>query len=381
MLKLNADGIPITDMQHATGAQPQLPIVIGSAPDIMDPQAELRRMNSDEQSQTIADMQLDKVKARAAAAKAARIREEATLALTEEGFQEQTEPAAKHDPMMPQQPQQTGMDPSMLLSGLSKWDPEARQDLFDRLADDPEFALNLSRAFNPQQQMPMNQQQGMNPWMNPMMMQQPQMATEPQESAASMMTAVIGAVAQIKELSGGGDDGSSAMLERMMDRMERLDERQAERDAAMQQKMMEMQQAQGGNQVSPQEIQQMIHATIANSSTDQLAETIKSISGVVGGLQELGVVKRADADAASSKDRFEELKWKDKMAFDREGRDREDTREARSAEIELAKQDTTKGMFSMLLNMSQDAKESSSEDDLPVDEKPLAPAVARAVVS
>lgn len=378
MLKLNSDGIPITDMQHATGAQPQLPIVIGSSPDVMDPQAELRRMNSDEQSQTIADMQLDKVKARAAAAKAARIREEATLALTEDGFQEQTEPAAKRDPMMPQQ---TGMDPSMLLSGLSKWDPESRQDLFDRLADDPEFALNLSRAFNPQQQMQMNPQQGMNPWMNPMMMQPPQMPPEPQESAASMMTAVIAAVAQIKELSGGSDDGSSAMVERMMDRMERLDERQAERDAAMQQKMMEMQQAQGGNQVTPQEIQQIVHATIANSSTDQLAETIKSISGVVGGLQELGVVKRADADAASNKDRFDELKWKDEMAFKREDRDREDNREERTADIERAKQETTQGMFSMMLNMSQEAKEATKDEEPVKEAKPLAPAVARAVVS
>lgn len=380
-LELNKDGIPLNEVQNAIGAQPQMPITLGMAPEFMDPNAEIKKLVSDEQSQAIAEMNLDKVKAKAAAAKAERIREEEELALTEKGFRKPKEHDEQHDPMMPQQQQRTiGMDPAMLLNGIGKWSDEARNDLFDRLAGDDEFALNWSRAFNsvPPQQMPTNAQQMMNPMMNPWM--QPQMTPqEPPESAASMMTAMIAAVAKLKDLSGGNDDGSAAM-DRMMDRMERMEERQAERDSAMQQRIMEMQQAQQNNGVSPHDVQQMIHSTIANSSTDQLSETIKSINGVVGGLQELGVVKRLDDGSADSKEDFEKMKWKDEVDLKREDRDRTDAREERTAEIEMAKQETTKGMFSMMMNMSQEAKDSSMEGE-PEDEKPLPPSVARAVVS
>lgn len=379
-LELNKDGIPMNEVQNAIGAQPQMPITLGMAPEFMDPNAEIKKLVSDEQSQAIAEMNLDKVKAKAAAAKADRIREEEELALTEKGFRKPKEHDEQHDPMMPQQQQRTiGMDPAMLLQGIGKWDPEAKKDLFDRLQDD-DFALNFSRTFNsmPQQQMPMNQQQMMNPWMNQMM--QPQMAPqEPPESAASMMTAMIAAVAQLKELSGGNDDGSASM-DRMMDRMERMEERQAERDSAMQQRILEMQQSQQNSGITPQDVQSMIHSTIANSSTDQLAASIESINGVVTGLQSLGVVKRLDDGVANNKEDFEKMKWKDEMAFKREDRQREDTKEERAADVEMAKQDNTKGMFSLLLDMSKVAKDSSSDDE-PEDETPLPPSVARAVVS
>jgi len=348
----------------------------------MDPNAEIKKLVSDEQSQAIAEMNLDKVKAKAAAAKADRIREEEELSLTEQGFRKPKEQEEQHNPMMPQQQQTIGMDPAMLLHGIGKWDPEARQDLFDRLAGDDDFALNWSRAFNstPQQQMPMNAQQAMNPWMNPMMMQQPQAPAEPPESAASMMTAMIAAVAQLKELS-GGDDNNSAMMEKMMERMERMDERQAKRDAETQQRLMEFQQSQQKTGISTDDVTKIVHATIANSSTDQLAASIESINGVVTGLQSLGVVQRADATKENSKDKFEEMKWRDEMAFKREERVREDTREDRSADIEIAKHETTKGMLSMMINMSQEAKDSPSKDDTKDKDTPLPPAVARAVVS
>jgi hypothetical protein len=380
-LELNKDGIPMNEVQNAIGAQPQMPITLGMAPEFMDPNAEIKKLVSDEQSQAIAEMNLDKVKAKAAAAKADRIREEEELALTEKGFRKPKEHEEPHDPMMPQQQQRTiGMDPAMLLNGIGKWSDEARNDLFDRLAGDDEFALNWSRAFNsmPQQQMPTNAQQMINPMMNPWM--QPQMTPqEPPESAASMMTAMIGAVAKLKELSGGSEDGSAAM-DRMMDRIERMEERQAERDAATQQRMMEMQQSQQNSGITPQDVQTMIHSTIANSSTDQLAASIESINGVVTGLQTLGVVKRLDDGVANNKEDFEKMKWKDEMAFKREDRQREDTKEERAADVEMAKQDNTKGMFSLLLDMSKVAQDSSKEDE-PEDEKPLPPAVARAVVS
>lgn len=380
-LELNKDGIPLNEVQNAIGAQPQMPITLGMAPEFMDPNAEIKKLVSDEQSQAIAEMNLDKVKAKAAAAKADRIREEEELALTEKGFRKPRETEETNDPMMPQQQQRTiGMDPAMLLNGIGKWSDEARNDLFDRLAGDDEFALNWSRAFNsmPQQQMPMNAQQMMNPMMNPWM--QPQMAPqEPPESAASMMTAMIAAVGKLKELSGGSDDGSAAM-DRMMDRMERMEERQAERDSAMQQRILEMQQSQQNNGITPQDVQSMIHSTIANSSTDQLAASIESINGVVTGLQTLGVVKRLDDGVANNKEDFEKMKWKDEMAFKREDRQREDTREERAADVEIAKQDNTKGMFSLLLDMSKVTKDSSNDDE-PEDEKPLPPSVARAVVS
>lgn len=386
MLKLNPDGIPITDMQNAIGAQPQMPIVIGSAPDIINPAEELKKFVSDEQSQAIAEMNLDKVKAKAAAAKAERIREEEELALTEKGFRATPEHNEQHDPMMPQQQRTIGMDPSMLLNGIGKWSDEARNDLFDRLAQDDDFALNWSRAFNStgQPPMPMNANQMMNPWMNPMMMGQQQMAPqESQESAASMMTAMIGAVAKLKELSGGSEDGSAAM-ERMMDRIERMEERQAERDAATQQRMMEIQQAQQNNGVSSHDVQQMIHSTIANSSTDQLAASIESINGVVTGLQSLGVVKRLD-DSGDAKEDFEATKWNKEFELKKSDqeytREREDAREQQAAAVEMAKQETTKGMFSMMLNMSQESKDSSKEDKPKEDNTPLPPSVARAVVS
>jgi hypothetical protein len=356
-------------------------VLLNAAPDYMDPAAELRKVATDEKIQTIEEMTLDKMKARAADAKADRIRAEAVLNQTEEGFKAATDQDERQNPMMPQQPQPMGMDPAALLSGLGNWTNDARQDFFDRLTQDNDFALRLSQAINSQPQQQMNQQQMGNPWMNPMMMQPPQMPPEPQESAASMMTAVIGAVAQLKELSGGDGEGESAMVERLMDRMERLDERQAERDAAMQQKLMEMQQSQGNNQISPQDVQQMIHATIANSSTDQLGETIKSINGVVTGLAELGVVRRADEVEANTKGDFEQMKWKDEMDFKREDRTREDTKEERDAHLQLAKQATTKDMFSMMLDMSREANDSPKDDDKKEDERPLPPAVARAVVA
>lgn len=380
-LELNKDGIPINEIQNAIGAQPPMQVLLNAAPDYMDTAAELRKVATDEKIQTIDEMTLDKMKARAAEAKADRIRAEAVLTQTEEGFKAATDQDERQNPMMPQQPQPMGMDPAALLSGLGNWTNDARQDFFDRLTQDNDFALRLSQAINSQPQQQMNQQQMGNPWMNPMMMQPPQMPPEPQESAASMMTAVIGAVAQLKELSGGDGEGESAMVERLMDRMERLDERQAERDAAMQQKLMEMQQSQGNNQISPQDVQQMIHATIANSSTDQLGETIKSINGVVTGLAELGVVRRADEDKANTKGDFEQMKWKDEMDFKREDRTREDTKEERDAHLQLAKQATTKDMFSMMLDMSREANDSPKDDDKKEDDRPLPPAVARAVVA
>jgi hypothetical protein len=376
-LELNKDGIPMNEVQNAIGAQPQMPITLGMAPEFMDPNVEIKKLVSDEQSQTIAEMNLDKVKAKAAAAKADRIREEEELALTEKGFRKPKEPDKQQDPMMPQQPAM--MDPSVLIQGFGTWSSESKKEFFDRLTEDDEFALRFSQAFNSQSPMPMNPQQMMNPWMNPMMMGQPPMPAEPPESAASMMTAMIGAVAKLKELSGGSEDGSAAM-DRMMDRIERMEERQAERDAATQQRMMEMQQSQQNSGITPQDVQSMIHSTIANSSTDQLAASIESINGVVTGLQTLGVVKRLDDGVANNKEDFEKMKWKDEMAFKREDRQREDTKEERAADVEMAKQDNTKGMFSLLLDMSKVAQDSSKEDE-PEDEKPLPPAVARAVVS
>lgn len=364
MLKLNKDGIPVTDIQTAIGAQPQLPLVIGSAPEIMDPAAELRKVANEEKIQTIEEMTLDKVKAKAAEAKAERLRAEEVLNQTEQGF---SPPKDEHHEqssmMMPQQ--QRGMDPSMLLHGIGKWDPEARKDLFDRLQADDDFALNLSRAFNsmPQQQMPMNQQQMMNPWMNPMMMGQSQAPPEPPESAAAMMTAMIAAVAQLKELSGGNDDGGNAAVERLMDRIERMEERSAERDNAMQQRIADMQQIQGNNQISPQDVQQMIHSTIANSSTDQLAASITSIKGVVDGLSELGVVKRADVDATNTKDNFDRMKWKDEVDLKREDRVREDAKEERAAELELSRQAAEMSVMGLLLGSNQSTEQSDDDDD------------------
>ena len=97
-------------------------------------------------------------------------------------------------------------------------------------------------------------------------------------------------------------------------------------------------------------------------------------------MRELGVVKRADENAKNSEDEFERIKYKDDMAFKREGRDRDDAREERSAKIEMAKQETTKGMFSMMMNMSQEAKEPPKEEEK-TEETPLPAAVMRAVVS
>jgi len=381
VLELNKHGIPITDMQNAIGAQPEIPMVIGSAPDIMDPNAEMKKLVSDEQSQAIAEMTLDKVKAKAAEAKAERIRAEEELGLTEKGFRPPKKEEQEQETMMT--PQRTiGMDPSMLLHGIGKWDPEARKDLFDRLAQDDDFALNWSRAFNamPQQQMPMNAQQTMNPWMNPMMMGQPQQVQPEPESASSMMTAVITAVAQIQELSGGkGND--NAALERLIDKMDRMEERHNEQADAMRQRISEIQQNQGNNQITPHDVQAMIHSTIANSSTDQLAASIESINGVVTGLQSLGVVHRID-DRASDKEDFEHVKWnkefelkKSKHEYERK---REEDESLQQAKIELAKQETTQGMLKMMVDVN---KESAKEIDEEKEEEKPTSMPMRSVVS
>ena len=372
LLELNKNGIPVSDMQNAIGAQPDMPIVLGSAPDVMDATAELRKVANDEKILAIEDMTLDKIKARAANEKMERIRAEEELALTEKGFRPPKEQEQESESMM--MPQRTiGMDPSMLLNGIGKWSPEARKDLFDRLAGDDDFALNWQRAFNsmPQQQMPMNAQQMMNPWMNPMMGQpQSQVEQAPPESAASMMTAVIAAVAQIQELSRGkGDD--NAAVDRLLDRIERMEERSAERDNAMQQRIADMQQNQGNNQITPHDVQAMIHSTIANSSTDQLAASIESINGVVTGLQSLGVVHRID-ERASDKEDFEQTKWNKefdlKKSEQEHKRKREEETEVRQAEIELAKQDVTKGMLSMMVDVNKESAkviEEAKEEEKP----------------
>jgi hypothetical protein len=384
VLQLNKNGIPVTDMQNAIGAQPDLPMIIGSAPDIMDPAAELRKVVDEDKIQTISELTLDKIKARAATEKMARIRAEEELALTEKGFRPPEE-TKQVDPMAPQQQQRTiGMDPSMLLRGIGQWDEDARKDLFDRLSNDDDFALNWSRAFNamPQQQMPMNAQQMMNPWANPMMMGQPQQQPQAEpESASSMMTAMLAGLAQLQELTGGNGGNDNAALDRLMDRIERMEERSAERDNAMQQRIADMQQTQGNSQITPQDVQQMIHSTIANSSTDQLAASIESINGVVTGLQSLGVVHRID-ERANDKEDFEQTKWNKEFELEKSEREhkrkREEETEARQAEIELAKQETTQGMLKMMVDVN---KESVKEVEEVKDEAKPAITPARSVVS
>jgi hypothetical protein len=383
VLELNRSGIPVNDMQNAVGQQPDMPIVLGSAPDIMDPAAELRKVADEEKIQTISDLTLDKIKARAATEKMARIRAEEELALTEKGFRPQEE-TKQSDPMAPQQQQRTiGMDPSMLLRGIGQWDEDARKDLFDRLSNDDDFALNWSRAFNamPQQQMPTNAQQMMNPWMNPMMMGQPQQQPQAEpESASSMMTAMLAGLAQLQELTGGNGGDNSAM-DRLLDRIERMEERSAERDNAMQQRIADMQQTQGNSQMSPQDVQQMIHSTIANSSTDQLAASIESINGVVTGLQSLGVVHRID-EHANDKEDFEQTKWNkefDLKKSDQEyKRKREEDTAAQQTETELAKQDVTKEMLKMMVDVNKESAKVIEEEKK--EEKP-AVTPARSVVS
>ncbi|MEA3281947.1 MAG: hypothetical protein U9Q68_05210 [Euryarchaeota archaeon] len=377
-LELNKDGIPITEVQNAIGAQPQLPIVLGSAPEYMDPNTELRQATSVEQSQAIADMQLDKVKARAAEAKANRIRLEEELEQVEKGFRRSPEEELPN-PMLPPQQQPVGGDSSVFLSGLGKWSEEARADLFDRLAADDDFALRFSQAVNgvPQPQMPMNAQQAMNPWMNPMMMQ-PQAPTEPPESATSMMMAMITAVAQLKELSGGNDDGNNALTERLIAKMDRMEEKHAESTAMMQQKMMELQNAQGQNRITAEDIQQITHSAIANSSTDQLAANIESMKGIVTGLESLGLVNAPD-NGQSSHDEFERMKWKDEVTLKREEREREDRKEDRQAQVELAKQQATTGMLSMMMQVNSESAETTKDDD--EKEEEIAQKITKAVIS
>jgi hypothetical protein len=381
VLELNKNGIPVNDMQNAVGQQPDMPIVLGSAPEYMDPAAELRKVADEEKIQTISDLTLDKIKARAATEKMARIRAEEELALTEKGFRPPEE-AKQVDPMAQQQQQRTiGMDPSMLLRGIGQWDPDARKDLFDRLSNDDDFALNWSRAFNamPQQQMPMNAQQMMNPWMNPMMMGQPQQQPQAEpESASSMMTAMLAGLSKLQELT-GGNDGDSKATNQILAKLEKMEDKNNE----LQREIVELRATQGQSQLTREDVQRLTQDAVSNATQGGigLLAGLQSINGVVRELEDLRIVQRPDDGSGNAAD-FEQTKWNKEFDLKKSDQEYKRTREeaaaAQQAEIELAKQETTQGMLKMMVDVNKEsAKEINEEKE---DEKPASTPV-RSVIS
>jgi len=314
---INKDELPMADVANAIGATHSLPIRLQRSPEF-DPEFELEEATRRQMKDVLQEAQLDKVKAAAALQAAKRLRAEKELSDTEKGFM---------TPKEGKEPQQInqgmgGMSSAMFMQALGEWNHEARETLFDRLKEDPEFAFNFSKVLNPPPGLP-----GM-PQMNPMgwmggMMQQP-VEQQPQMSASDMLTSVVAAVVSLKDLSSSNDNNNSSM-ERILDKM---DEMRKETENLRLEMAEERNRKQG---VSPDEVRVIVSDVVSKSSAQQAniqegIQVLDSIKSFKEGLLDLGLVDEVR--------RGDDKPTLDERRFDHEVK-MDDLREKRAHELRL----------------------------------------------
>lgn len=364
---INAEGIPLDEVANAVGSTHSLPINLTRTPEF-DPDFELEAATRREMKDVMQDAQLDKIRASAAIQAAKRLRAEKELEATEKGFIPPNEGKETN-----QTDASGNMSSAMFMQALGGWQPEARETLFDRLKTDPEFAFNLSRLLNPQPGMP---QLGM---MNPMgmmgAMMQPPVEQAPQTSAADMLTAVIAAVASIREMS-GGDKGDSAQMDRLLDKMDEM----RKESEAMKLQLVEAQNAKSN--ITTEDIRGIVADVMANATKGKvgLLNGLEEIHAVKDQLIGLGIASEPNAGVDPAQT-LEERKFDHQIKMD----DRRDRQEhelrLKAEESEVAKADAQGAFLNGLFTTAQTQPEDDkTEEDSPAHTPEVEPRIS-AVIS
>jgi len=345
ILELSADGIPVTDIQSVIGPQPRPSIVLGDN-DLLDPEEEMRRLAAIEHKQIITDTMLDKAKARRADEEAKMIRSQQELELTKKGFMDTKSivsgDSANGTPSMPQSTMNVA--PGMIIKELGNWSPEDRDAFLDDLESNPQRAAALSMLGNPQMQQMQNPMMGQ--MMNPMMMggMQQQPAPAPQPSMAETMSAMLGIMQKMQEMSNANQPKDNG-LDRVMDKLERIEKRNSELEL----KIVEM-----GSMANPMDME-AVRGMVrdaqeqARSGQDDMLGSFQQITGFINQMEELGLVRsRSGADAAT----LEEKQWNAEFKLREKTMDREYEDKKTAAQIEREKQNASSAMLQSFMNIA-----------------------------
>ena len=362
---VNKDGIPIADVANAvggTGAAP--PIQLKRSPDFIDMDTELDLAVEREFKETLRSASLDKVKAMRAEQAAKLLRAEGELDATRQGFippkSDDTEPRQAQQPAM----QQPSMNTAVLIQALGGWTQDARDQLFERLREDPDFALNFSRMVNPQPQMPGIPQFGMNPYA--MMQQPPQAEPAPQLDPISLVTAMIAGMKSIQDLGGGNNSNSDRQMDIMIDEIKEMRKETAD----LREKLIEAQNKPTG--ITQDSVRLIISDALANNSKahadiQEGVRVIDDLKSLTNGLVDLGIMQKVQP--GNDKPSLDQQKLDHAIRMD-------DRRESREHELNIerersmqAEAGTKETLLSNLFAVSQEQKEAASEDALK--EKPI----------
>lgn len=363
IFRINAEGIRLDEVANAVGATHSLPIHLASSPEF-DADLELEAATRREMKDVMQEAQLDKVRASAAVQATKRLRAVKELEDTEKGFA----PPRQGEPTGEDQSGFASMSPGIFLQALGGWDPEQREQFLNQLASNPMLALNLSMMMNPGKSGGMNQMGMMNPMaMMGQMMQQP---TEPvpQASATDMVTAMIAGMASLKELS-GGDNGSGAQMDRLLDKMD--DMRKETEDLKL--KLVEAQNKNTG--IGAEEVQRIINDALSRNSANHanIQEGVKVLDDLTSfkdSMVNLGWVQETSKgiDPAQT---LEEKKFEHQVKMD----DRKDKQahELRLKEEEAAvakaniQSEFVTGLFAATPDPHDNATEENVNENKPID--------------
>ena len=352
---INADGIPMDEVATAIGATHGLPIQLTRSPELFDADEVIDTAMKQQMKDVIQDANLDKVKTLAADQAAKRIRAEEELEATKKGFMP---PGTGEQQQQEDQSGFASMSPGIFLQALGGWDPEQREQFLNQLASNPMLALNLSMMMNPGKSGGMNQMGMMNPLAMMGGMMQPPVEQAPQADAATMLTAVVSAVQTMKDM-GGGDDGNSKQMERLLDKID--DMRKETEDLKLQ--IVEERNHKTG--ISSEEVRIIIADALARSSEQRAniqegVAVLNDLKNLKTGMVDLGLMKEVDSTDPKQSLEERELEHRIKMDEKKESREHEIRLAAEKSEQAAAE---TKGAFiNGLFAAGNEQKEHNQED-------------------
>lgn len=362
---VNKDGIPLSDVATAvrgTSAEPQ--IQLKRSTDFIDMDNELDLAVEREFRETLRSASLDKVKAMRAEQAAKLLRAEGELDATKQGFM----PPKADEPGEPRT-QQPVMQPSSgnmgaALHELGRWTQEGRDAFFDRLRSDPDFALDFSRAVNPQPQIPGMQSFGMNPYT--MMPPQQPVEQSPQLDPISLVTAMIAGMKSIQDISGGNNSNNDRQINMMLDEIKEM----RKENADLREKMIEAQNKPTG--LTQDSVRIIIADALARTNESKAniqagVQVLDDLKSLTDGMVDLGLMQRVAAG--------EDRPSLDQQRLDHEIR-MEDNRETRAHELDIAREQSaqadadTKGeLLSNLFAVAKEQKEAANDEKH--EEKPI----------
>jgi len=358
LLSLNKDGVPFQDIAEVAGLPPpDFNFRFERSPEMFDPEADLHEAVQAEYRSIRDEMVLDSIRTKAAEQAAKRRRAEAELERTEKGFEK---------PEQVEQAQQAmDVSPAIFLQALGGWDPEQREQFLDYLSSNPQAALAISMLMNP------SKVNGQLPMMNPMMGMGlfPPPAPQPQveqADAATMVTAMIEGMKSLKELSGG--DGDSKATERILDKLERLEERNKELEI----KISEAQNSKKES-ITTEDIRRIVADVMKNTTDGKvgLINGLKEIHTVRDELVNLGIAQKPGTGVDPSIT-LEEKKFEHQKEMDKKRAEHEHEEKIKREEAEIARSNMQSEFIASLLRSAQITKENSDggdDDDTSSEEK------------